>query len=130
MAAKEALQEAESYITAAELLLQQDLERWNPVAVNGIMAMIRTIDAAWLYHFDAEPEGGRGHEKTSKNLQALYDQQLIDTSFQANVDSVKYWVDQKKSAYQYKGEYCSRSDAETCLTAAKRLFQKMQKELL
>ena len=130
MSSEKALEEAEIYLQICESLLKRNPKRWNPAITNCIMAMIRTIDAGWIEFMGYTPKGGtRAHESTSKNLRKLYDEGYIDTSFKANLDSVKKWVDQEKSRVQYKGVDYSKRDVEKAYKGSKRLWKKMKKEL-
>lgn len=129
MSSREALKEAEIYLKICKDLLKINLERWNPVIVNSIMAIIRTIDAGWIEFVGYTPKGGRGHESTSNNLKELYEKGFIEISFKANIDSVRKWVDQEKSKVQYKGVNYSKTDARKAYEGAKRLYDKMKKEL-
>jgi len=130
MNSEKALEEAEIYLEICKDLLAKNPKRWNPAITNSIMAMIRTIDAGWIEFIGYTPKGGtRGHESTSNNLKKLYEDGYIATSFKANLDSVKKWVDQEKSRVQYKGVDYSKSDARKAYKGAKRLWKKMKKEL-
>ncbi|MFB6265607.1 MAG: hypothetical protein ABEI07_00810 [Candidatus Nanohaloarchaea archaeon] len=73
------LKEAEIYLGTAEHLMEKDLEVWNPVVVNCIMAMIKSIDAAYMKYRGYRPKsGGRGHESASRKLVELYEDGTID----------------------------------------------------
>ncbi|MFB6265606.1 MAG: hypothetical protein ABEI07_00805 [Candidatus Nanohaloarchaea archaeon] len=45
------------------------------------------------------------------------------------MDSIKLFVDQRKSEIQYKGESLSKKEAERALKAARNLYEKMEGEL-
>lgn len=59
---EEHLEEARIYLETAQKLVDENPEQWNPAVVNSIMAMVKTIDAAYLNHKGYRPKGGgRGH---------------------------------------------------------------------
>lgn len=78
---KESIREAESYLSAAETQHQkaQQSGTWNPVIVNCIMAMIKSVDALMLEH---RGETNEDHSKTSRELKKLYEDGLISDGFQ------------------------------------------------
>lgn len=122
--------EAEEYIEAAESnyknISQREDKIWNPVVVNCIMAMIKSVDALML---EKRGRTNSDQSKTSRSLQGLYDDGLISDNFKSNVDSVRKWVVDKKTAIQYKNEQISRNEADEVLKASKRLLKKTKKEL-
>lgn len=127
---KKSIREAREYIEAAEAnyesILQKDNQVWNPVVVNCIMAMIKSVDALML------AKRGRtnsDHSKTSRALQGLYEDGLISDNFKSNVDSVRKWVVDEKTAIQYKNKEVSLKEADRALKAAKRFLEKTENEI-
>jgi len=130
MKPEDCLTEAKIYLEIAEKQLEEEPERWNPVIVNCQQAIISTIDAGYLEFIGYLPKGGgRGHEQTSRNLQELYEKEYIPESFSANIYTVKKWTEQRKSEIQYKYASCSKNDAEEVYKGAKKLYNKMKKEI-
>lgn len=128
--AENSIKEAEEYIESAESsyenILQKDEKVWNPVVVNCIMAMIKSVDALML---EKRGHTNSNHSKTSRSLQSLYEDGLISDNFKSNVDSVRKWVVDEKTAIQYKNENVSLDDADRALKASKRFLKKTKKEL-
>lgn len=95
---EESLKEAQSYIDAANKQYEKALENdtWNPVIVNCIMAMIKSVDALMLEY---RGETNKDHSKTANELQRLYEEGLISDSFKSNIDSVKKWSLTRKQKY-------------------------------
>lgn len=124
----ESLNEAESYITAANKQYEKALENdtWNPVIVNSIMSMIKSVDALMLKH---RGENNEDHSTTSRELKKLYEDGLISDGFKSNVDSVRKWVVDEKTAIQYRNKSVSQNDADRAIKAAERLLKKTRKEL-
>lgn len=124
------IREAEEYIEAAEAnyesILQKDDKVWNPVVVNCIMAMIKSVDALML---EKRGHTNSDHSKTSRSLQGLYEDGLISDNFKSNVDSVRKWVVDEKTAIQYKNKKVSMDGADRALKASKRFLKKTKKEL-
>lgn len=123
------IEEAVAYIEAAEHGYERALETdrpWNPVLVNCIMAMIKTNDALMLEHRGHE---NTDHSRTANALRGLYEDGLISDSFRSNLDSVRRWVVEKKTAVQYQNEHVSQSDADDALKAAERFLRKARTEL-
>ncbi len=120
--------EAESYIQAAENQYEKARESgtWNPVIVNCIMAMIKSVDALMLEH---RGETNEDHSTTSRALKGLYEDGLISDSFKSNVDSVRKWVVDEKTAIQYRNNSVSKADADRAVKAAERLLKKTKNEL-
>lgn len=125
---EESLREAESYIEAAETQYEMARESgtWNPVIVNCIMAMIKSVDALMLEH---RGETVQDHSRTSRALTKLYEDGLISDSFKSNVDSVRKWVVNEKTAIQYPNKTVSKADADRAVKAAERLLKKTKNEL-
>jgi len=127
---KNSIREAEEYIKSAEgsyeNILQKDEKVWNPVVVNCIMAMIKSVDALML---EKRGRTNKDHSKTSRSLQGLYEDGLISDNFKSNVDSVRKWVVDEKTAIQYKNKNVSLNDADKALKASKRFLKKTKKEL-
>ncbi len=127
---KTSVKEAEEYIEAAKAhynnVSQREEKIWNPVIVNCIMAMIKSVDALML---EKRGHTNSDHSKTSRSLQGLYDDGLISDNFKSNVNSVRKWVVDEKTAIQYKSKQISRKDADKALKASKRLLKKTKKEL-
>lgn len=128
--AENSIKEVEEYIESAESsyenILQKDEKVWNPVVVNCIMAMIKSVDALML---EKRGHTNSNHSKTSRSLQSLYEDGLISDNFKSNVDSVRKWVVDEKTAIQYKNENVSLDDADRALKASKRFLKKTKKEL-
>ena len=126
----DSIREAEEYIEAAKAnygsILQKDEKVWNPVVVNCIMAMIKSVDALML---EKRGHTNSAHSKTSRSLQGLYEDGLISDNFKSNVDSVRKWVVDEKTAIQYKNKKVSLQDADRALKASKRFLKKTKKEL-
>jgi len=125
----DSVEEAAAYIEAAEHGYERALDAdrpWNPVLVNCIMAMIKTNDALML---DKRGHENTDHSQTANALQQLYEDGLISDSFKSNVDSVRRWVVEKKTAVQYQNEHVSQADADRALKAAKRFLTKARDEL-
>lgn len=127
---QKSVKEAEEYIEAAKSnyknVSQREEKIWNPVIVNCIMAMIKSVDALML---EKRGRTNSDHSKTSRSLQGLYDDGLISDNFKSNVDSVRKWVVDEKTAIQYKSKRISQKDADKALKASKRLLKKTKKEL-
>jgi len=125
---KESLKEAESYIKAAEKQYQEALENdvWNPVIVNCIMSMIKSVDALMLKYQD---ETVKDHSKTSVKLRQLYEDGKISENFKSNIDSVKKWVVNEKTEIQYRNKSVSQSEADRAIESAERLLKKTRKEI-
>ena len=87
---EDSLKEAESYIGAANNHYERALESgtWNPVIVNCIMSMIKSIDALMLEY---RGETNQDHSETANELQKLYEEGLISDNFKSNIDSVRKW---------------------------------------
>lgn len=126
----DSIREADEYIESAESsyenILQKDDKVWNPVVVNCIMAMIKSVDALML---EKRGHTNSDHSKTSRSLQGLYEDGLISDNFKSNVDSVRKWVVDEKTAIQYKNKDVSLDDADRALKASKRFLRKTKKEL-
>lgn len=126
----DSIREAEEYIESAETsyesILQKDDKIWNPVVVNCIMAMIKSVDALML---EKRGHTNNDHSKTSRSLQGMYEDGLISDNFKSNVDSVRKWVVDEKTAIQYKNKNVSLDDADRALKASKRFLKKTKKEL-
>jgi len=120
------LQQAEEYVDLAKASRANDPDEWNPVVVNCIMALIKTIDALMLENRDRTVQD---HSKTARELTKLYEDDLISTSFKSNIDSVRKWVVDKKTSIQYRDEQVSKSDADRAIKAAERLLKKAKREL-
>jgi uncharacterized protein (UPF0332 family) len=127
---EDSIREAEGYIESAESsyenILQKDDKVWNPVVVNCIMAMIKSVDALML---EKRGHTNSDHSKTSRSLQGLYEDGLISDNFKSNVESVRKWVVDEKTAIQYKNKNVSLDDADRALKASKRFLRKTKKEL-
>lgn len=125
---KESLKEAESYIEAANKQYEKALESdtWNPVIVSCIMAMIKSIDALMLEY---RGETNQDHSKTANELQRMYEEGLISDSFKSNIDSVKKWVVNEKTAIQYRNKSVSQDDADRAIKSAERLLKKTKQEI-
>ncbi len=126
----DSIKEAEEYIESAESsyenILQKDEKVWNPVVVNCIMAMIKCVDALMI---EKRGHTNSDHSKTSRSLQGLYEDGIISDNFKSNVDSVRKWVVDEKTAIQYKNKKVSLDDADRALKASKRFLKKTKKEL-
>lgn len=90
------------------------------------MAMIKTVDAAML---EQRGHTNTDHSQTANALKDLYNDGLISDSFKSNVDSVRKWVVDKKTAVQYQNETVSQRDVEQVMKAAERFYEKMKQEL-
>lgn len=125
---KESLNEAESYIDAANKQYEKALDNntWNPVIVSCIMAMIKSVDALMLEY---RGETNKDHSKTANELQRLYDDRLISDNFKSNTDSVKKWVVNEKTEIQYRNKSVSQDDADRAIKSAERLLKKTKREL-
>lgn len=125
---EESLEEAESYIEAANKQYEKALENdtWNPVIVSCIMAMIKSIDALMLEY---RGETNQDHSKTANELQRLYEEGLISDNFKSNIDSVKKWVVNEKTDIQYRNKSVSQKDADKSIKSAERLLKKTRKEI-
>lgn len=125
---KESLKESDSYINAANKQYEKALKNntWNPIIVNCIMSMIKSVDALMLKH---RGETVKKHSRTSRELKKLYEDGLISDSFKSNIDSVRKWVVDEKTAIQYRNKSVSQSDADRTIKAAERLLKKTRKEL-
>ncbi|WP_414838314.1 HEPN domain-containing protein [Candidatus Nanosalina sp. VS9-1] len=125
---EESLEEAESYIEAANKQYEKALENdtWNPVIVSCIMAMIKSIDALMLEY---RGETNQDHSKTANQLQKLYEEGLISDNFKSNIDSVKKWVVNEKTDIQYRNKSVSQKDADRAIKSAERLLKKTEKEI-
>jgi uncharacterized protein (UPF0332 family) len=125
---KESLDEAESYIEAANKQYEKALENdtWNPVIVSCIMAMIKSVDALMLEY---RGETNKDHSKTANELQRLYGEGLISENFKSNIDSVKKWVVNEKTEIQYRNKSVSQDDADRAIKSAERLLKKTEQEL-
>ncbi len=125
---EESLTEAESYITGANKQYEKALENdtWNPVIVNCIMAMIKSVDALMLEH---RGETVKDHSRTSRELKKLYEDRLISDSFKSNIDSIRKWVVDEKTSIQYRNKSVSQTEAERAIKSAERLLKKTRKEL-
>jgi len=125
---EESIREAESYITAANKQYDKALETkvWNPVVVNCIMAMIKSIDALMLKY---RGNTNQDHSKTANKLQKLYEEDLISDGFKSNINSVRKWVVDEKTDIQYRNKSLSQKDTEKAIKSAKRLLKKTKKEL-
>lgn len=125
---EKSLKEAESYINAANKQYEKALENdtWNPVIVNCIMAMIKSVDALMLEHRGST---NQDHSKTANQLQRLYEDGLISESFNSNIDSVRKWVVDEKTAIQYRNKSVSQRDADKAIKAAERLLEKTRNEI-
>lgn len=126
----DSIREAEEYIESAESsyenILQRDDKVWNPVVVNCIMAMIKSVDALML---EKRGHTNNDHSKTSRSLQGLYEDGLISDNFKSNVNSVRKWVVDEKTVIQYKNKNVSLDEADRALKASKRFLRKTRKEL-
>ncbi|MFB6209147.1 MAG: hypothetical protein ABEJ56_03335 [Candidatus Nanohaloarchaea archaeon] len=126
----ESIDEAELYIRSAESvreeLLEEDIDTWNPVVVNCIMAMIKCVDALML---DNRGHANKDHSTTANELQKMYEERLISQDFKSNIDSVRKWVVDKKTEIQYRNAKVSMSDSDKALKASKRLLEKTRGEL-
>lgn len=125
----ESIREAESYIEAAEKLYTQTLDSdssWNPVIVNCIMSMIKSVDALMIEY---RGDTNKDHSKTSQELRKLYEDGHISENFKSNTNSVRKWVVDEKTAIQYQSKKVSQSDAEKAIKASKRLLKKTKREL-
>lgn len=127
---EDSIQEAEQYLEAAKSsyqnILQEDEQVWNPVVVNCIMSMIKSVDALML---EKRGRTNKDHSTTSRELRELYEDGLISANFKSNVDSVREWVVDKKTAIQYRNQKVSLKDADQALKATKRFLKKTKKEL-
>ena len=125
---EESLKEAESYLAAANKQYEKALETgtWNPVIVNCIMAMIKSIDAMMLQY---RGNTNQDHSKTANELQKLYEEGLISDSFKSNIDSVKKWVVNEKTDIQYRNKSVSQKEVERAIKSAERLLKKTRKEI-
>lgn len=127
---EKSIREAEEYLDAANesygRVIKSSDRPWNPVVVQCIMAMIKTTDALMLAKRGHE---NTDHSKTANALQGLYEDGLISDGFKSNVDSVRKWVVDKKTAIQYRNEYVSQNDATQALKAAERFLDKAKGEL-
>ncbi len=90
------------------------------------MAMLKTNDALML---EKRGHTNKDHSKTANELQKLYEDGLISDSFRSNVDSVKKWVVNKKTAIKYQNKKVSQRDVERAKKAARRFLNKTKKEL-
>lgn len=125
---EESIREAESYIEAANKQYEKALKNdtWNPVIVSCIMAMIKSVDALML---EQRGSTNRDHSKTANELRRLYEEGMISESFNSNIDSVRRWVVDEKTAIQYRNKSVSQSDADRAIKSAERLLKKTEKEL-
>ena len=127
---EKSLREAEKYLAAADSSYVETLDNenkiWNPVIVNCIMSMIKSVDALML---EKRGRTNQDHSTTSRELQSLYEDGLISDNFKSNIDSVRKWVVDEKTAIQYRNKQVSQSDAERALKATKRFLQKTNGEL-
>ena len=125
---KQSLNEADSYIEAANKQYEKALDNdtWNPVIVNCIMAMIKSVDALMLEY---RGETNKDHSKTANELQRLYEEALISDNFKSNIDSVKRWVVNEKTEIQYRNKSVSQKDADRAIKSAERLLQKTRQEI-
>lgn len=124
----DSIREAESYIEAAEELYTQTLDSdssWNPVIVNCIMSMIKSVDALMIEY---RGDTNKDHSKTARELQKLYEDGHISDNFKSNIDSVRKWVVNEKTAIQYQRKKVSQSDAEKAIKASKRLLKKTKRD--
>ena len=125
---EESLKEAESYIEAANKQYEKALKNdtWNPVIVSCIMAMIKSIDALMLEY---RGETNQDHSKTANELQRIYEEGLISDNFKSNIDSVRKWVVDEKTAIQYRNKSVSQNDANKAIKSSERLLKKTRKEI-
>jgi uncharacterized protein (UPF0332 family) len=126
---EDSISEAESYLEMAESYCQDkiaDRHSLNPVVVNCIMSMIKTVDALMQKH---RGKVNKDHSKTANELRKLYEENLIAESFSSNVDSVRKWVVDEKTDVQYRNKKVSEREAKTALKSARRLLDKAEREL-
>jgi uncharacterized protein (UPF0332 family) len=125
---KQSLEESEAYVEAAKKQYQDALDSsvWNPVIVNCIMSMIKSVDALML---ESRGKTVKDHSKTSNKLKKLYDDKEISEGFKSNIDSVKKWVVKEKSEIQYRNKKVSQKDADKAIKSAERLLKKTRKEI-
>lgn len=127
---EESLNEAEQYLETAnssyESILHEDKQVWNPVVVNCIMSMIKSVDALML---EKRGRTNKDHSTTSRELKGMYEDGLISDNFKSNVDSVRKWVVDKKTAIQYRNQEVSLNEADRALKATERFLKKTKKEL-
>lgn len=127
---EKSIKEAEQYLESAktdyESILQKEDKIWNPVVVNCIMSMIKSVDALML---ENRGHTNKDHSQTSNSLQELYEDELISDSFKSNVDSVRKWVVENKTAIQYQNKQISLKETDKALKSAERLLDKTKKEL-
>ncbi len=87
---EKSIKEAEQYIESAktdyESILQKDEGIWNPIVVNCVMGMFKSVDALML---ETRGYTDKDHSQSPNSLQGLYEEELISDSFKSNVDSVR-----------------------------------------
>lgn len=123
------IEEAEGYLGAAQNLYKENLSSnssWNPVIVNCIMSMIKSIDALMIEY---RGETNKDHSKTARALQNLYEEGHISDNFKSNIDSVRKWVVDEKTAIQYQSKKVSQQDAERAIKSTRRLLKKTKREI-
>lgn len=125
---KESLKESEAYVNSAKNQYEDALKNdiWNPIIVNCIMSMIKSVDTLMLKH---RGNTVKDHVNTSNELKKLYNDNLISETFKSNIDSVKKWVVKEKSEIQYRNKSVSQKDADRAIKSAERLLKKTRKEL-
>lgn len=95
---EDSIKESELYVKTAKDQYQNASESnvWNPVIVNCIMSMIKSVDALILKN---RGKTVKDHSRTSGELKKLYNDNLISQTFKSNIDSVKKWVVKKNQKY-------------------------------
>lgn len=71
----------------------------------------------------------KDHSRTSRELKKLYEDGLISDGFKSNIDSVRKWVVDEKTAIQYRNKSVSQKEADRAIKSAERLLKKTRKEL-
>lgn len=124
---KNSISEADIYLEmAADQLKSGENKSFNPVIVNCIMSMIKSVDALML---ERRGKTNKDHSKTAKQLKKLYRDNLISEKFSSNVDSVRRFVVDKKTDIQYRNKKSSKKEAEKAVKSARRLLRKTRSEL-
>lgn len=126
---KDSFSEAQIYLKMAENQHENIRSRdssLNPVVVNCIMSMIKSVDALMLKH---RGKTNKDHSKTANKLQKLYEENLIPESFSSNTYSVRKWVVDQKTDVQYRNKQISSKEAEEAIKATRRLLEKTKEEL-
>lgn len=125
---EDSIKESELYVKTAKDQYQNASESnvWNPVIVNCIMSMIKSVDALMLKN---RGKTVKDHSRTSGELKKLYNDNLISQTFKSNIDSVKKWVVKEKSEIQYRNKSVSQKNADRAIKSAERLLKKVREEI-